>query len=194
MVRIREIIAAGRLGDVVAMQVDLSQALSGDDPFHRLNNPALGGGALLDLGIYCVAFVVDVLGPPVRIQSESTPLSTGVDARSSILLAFDGGAHASIGTALDSRGPCTASVIGTAGRIEVDAPWHKPTSFTVFDRAGEAAERFEWDVPHRGMQFEASVFERLVVSGAAGGAVMPHAHTIAVLEVLDAVREQSRML
>ena len=75
MVRIRELIAEGALGDVRTLIVDHTQKLP-DDPAHRINALELGGGALLDLGIYPVSFAWDLFGAPLTIQSTATaPLS-----------------------------------------------------------------------------------------------------------------------
>ena len=72
MIRLREIIAAGTLGDVRTVIVDHNQKLS-QDPTHRLQDPALGGGALLDLGIYPVSFAWDIFGAPTSIHAISSP-------------------------------------------------------------------------------------------------------------------------
>jgi predicted dehydrogenase len=70
MVRIREIIAAGTIGEVRTLIADHDQLLP-SDPAHRINNPELGGGALLDLGVYPVSFAVDLFGAPTRVTRRS---------------------------------------------------------------------------------------------------------------------------
>jgi predicted dehydrogenase len=190
MVRIREIIAAGTLGDVRTVIADHNQRLS-SDPAHRILNPDLGGGALLDLGIYPVSFAWDIFGKPSSVTAVSSPTaSTGVDRQTAIILGYPDGQQAMLHTALDTLGPNTAAVIGTLGRIEIDSVWYTPTSFTVFDQHGEVVERFSEDVVSRGMQFEAQALERIVVGGALVGDELPPAETVAIMETLDEVRSQ----
>src|SRR5690606_31242853 len=84
MVRIREILAEGTLGDVRTVLADHTQKLP-TDPQHRLQNPDLGGGALLDLGIYPISFAWDVLGAPTELRVHSSPTPTGVDRQTGVI-------------------------------------------------------------------------------------------------------------
>lgn len=79
MVRIREIIAEGTLGEIRAVSADHTQLITAD-PTHRLNALELGGGALLDLGIYPISFIWDILGAPTSIQATARLMETGVEA------------------------------------------------------------------------------------------------------------------
>jgi len=89
VVQVRELLAAGALGDLRLVIADHCQWIPGD-PSHRLLAPELGGGALLDLGIYPVSFASMVLGTPTSVTAVSDPASTGVDATTSVLLQHDG--------------------------------------------------------------------------------------------------------
>lgn len=189
MLRIREIIASGTLGDVRTLIADHNQDLP-KDPLHRLNNPALGGGALLDLGIYPVSFAFDLFGPPTVVKAMAAKTVTGVDRQTAILFGFEDGRQAVLHSALDTRGPNTAVILGTEGRIEVDAVWYSPTTFTVFDAKGEVIERFDTEVAHRGMQFQAWEFERRIREGDHSPAILPARESVRIMETLDAVRAQ----
>jgi predicted dehydrogenase len=189
MLRIREIIAAGTLGDVRTLIADHNQDLP-KDPLHRLNNPALGGGALLDLGVYPVSFAFDLFGTPTDVKALSAKTATGVDRQTAILFGFDDGRQAVLHSALDTKGPNTAAILGTEGRIEVDAVWYSPTTFSVFDAEGEVIERFDTAVAHRGMQFQAWEFERRIREGDHSPAILPANESVRIMETLDAVRAQ----
>jgi predicted dehydrogenase len=189
MVRLREIIAAGTLGDVRTVIADHNQKLP-SDPEHRLNNPALGGGALLDLGIYPVSFAWDVLGEPTSVTAISTPTVTGVDRQTAILLGYAGGQQAVLHTALDTAGPNTASVIGTEGWVAIKQTFYAPTSFTVYNSAHEVVEEFDGSVPERGMQFQAWEAERLIREGVVAGDVLSPTDTVGIMGTLDEVRRQ----
>ncbi len=189
MVRVRELIASGVLGEVRAVLADHDQKLP-VDPEHRLQNPALGGGALLDLGIYPVSFAWDVFGEPSSIHAISSPTPTGVDRQTAVILGYPGGEQAVIHTQLDARGPSTAAVVGTRARIEIDRVWYTPTSFSVLDAKDVVLERFQQEVPGRGMQFQAAELERLVAAGVTAGEVLPPEETVAIMGTLDEIRRQ----
>jgi len=189
MVRLREILAAGTIGDVRTVIADHNQKLP-SDPKHRINNPELGGGALLDLGIYPVSFAWDVLGEPTTVNAISSPTATGVDRQTAILLGYADGQQAVLHTALDTAGPNSASVIGTEGWIALEGTFYVPTSFTVYNSEGDVVEKFDTAVSERGMQFQAWEAERLVAAGVTAGDVLPPSQSVAIMRTLDEVRRQ----
>ena len=189
MIRIRELIAAGALGEVRTVIADHNQRLS-TDPLHRINNPLLGGGALLDLGIYPVSFAFDILGTPTRVLSHAEMTVTGVDRQTAIILGFDGGRQAVLHAALDTFGPNRAVVIGTHGRIEIDPVWYSPTTFTCYDEENRVVERWDQPVSGRGMQFQAWEAERLIAAGGESSEIMPPEESVRIMETLDQIRQQ----
>jgi predicted dehydrogenase len=190
MVRIRELIAEGRLGEVRTIIADHNQKLP-SDPSHRIQNPDLGGGALLDLGIYPVSFAWDIFGRPSSVYALSSPTPvTGVDRQDAIILGYPGGQQAVLHAALDTKGPNTAAVIGTEGYIEIDAVWYSATSFTAYDSTGAVIERFDQPVISRGMQYEAFALEKLVADGVLEGADLPPRESVEIMETLDEIRRQ----
>jgi predicted dehydrogenase len=189
MIRVREIIAQGTIGKVMTVIADHGQLLS-SDPQHRLNNPALGGGALLDLAIYPVSLSVDILGMPSEIYAVARPTTTGVDAQTSMLFNYASGSQALLQAALDALGPMRASIIGTAGRIEIPGVWYSPTPFDVFDSGGKLIEHWEQPTVGRGMQYEALEVENCLRQGLTSSSLMPPAQSVAIMEMLDKIREQ----
>ena len=189
MIRVRELIASGALGEVRAVLADHDQKLPAD-PAHRINAPELGGGALLDLGIYPVSFAWDVFGAPSSVHAISSPTATGVDRQTAIILGYPGGEQAVLHTQLDARGPSTAVIVGTEARIEIDPVWYNPTSFSLIDAHDTVLERFELEVPGRGMQFQAVELERLVAEGLTVGEILPPEESVAIMGTLDEIRSQ----
>lgn len=195
MVRIRESIAAGELGEVTTLIADHTQLLPAD-PSHRLQDPALGGGALLDLGIYPVSFAHDLFGTPTAIHASATFTPTGVDRQTSAILEFEGDRRAVLHTALDAHGPNTASIIGTFGRIEIESVWYMPTAFTRYDSAGAVVERHEAGQGDasaegsRGMQWQAWELERLVAEGSTASEVISPDESVRIMETLDGIRQR----
>ncbi len=189
MVRIREILASGVLGDVRALIADHTQKLP-SDPAHRINAPELGGGALLDLGIYPISFAWDVFGQPATVHAISSPTATGVDRQTAVILGFEGGRQAVLHTQLDLRGPNSAVVLGTEARIEIDPVWYTPTSFRVLDAADNLLESYASDVAGRGMQYQAIALEEIVASGRTETEVLPPSESVAIMATLDEIRRQ----
>jgi predicted dehydrogenase len=189
MVRVRELLAAGALGDVRVVIADHSQWFE-RDPGFRLFDPALGGGALLDLGIYPVSFASMVLGTPARVTAVSDRAFTGVDATTSAILQYDGGAHATVSTSLEVVGPNRAAIVGTEARIEIDAVFYAPTTFTLIGRDGTVLERFDEVHEGRGMQHEAAEVMRCMRAGKLESDVLPLDETLAIMETLDEIRRQ----
>ena len=189
MVRIREIVASGRLGDVRSIIADHTQDLP-DDPGHRLNALELGGGALLDLAIYPISFAWDIFGEPQSIQSMARFKSTGADAQVATLFKYASGAMAASLSASDTAGPNRATLLGTEGRIEIDGVWYTPTSFRVYDSKNKVIEEFKSKVVGRGMQFQADEMERLILAGSTAGEILPPSQTVAIMRTLDTIRDQ----
>ncbi|MDM4763609.1 Gfo/Idh/MocA family oxidoreductase [Galbitalea sp. SE-J8] len=188
-VRLREILGAGTIGDVRTVIADHTQSLP-QDPAHRIQNLELGGGALLDLGIYPVSFAWDVLGAPASVTAIATKTPTGADRQTSILFGYDSLATAVLTTSLDAAGPNRAAIVGTKGWIEIDRVFYEPTSFTVYATDGTVLERCTSEVTGRGMHFQAAELERLVRAGLTAGDVLPPAESVAILATLDEIRRQ----
>jgi predicted dehydrogenase len=189
MRRIHEILDAGTIGEVRSITADHRQKLP-DDPNHRLNALALGGGALLDLGIYPISFAWDVLGKPTAIQATATFRETGADAQVATIFHYASGAIATTLSSSDSAGPNRAAVVGTKGRIEIDHVWYSPTTFRVYDNANTVIETFDHPVAGRGMQFQADEAERLIAAGLTAGDIMPPSQSVEIMATLDEVRRQ----
>lgn len=189
MVRIREIIASGTIGEVRKVVASHNQSLP-QDPAHRLNDPALGGGALLDLGIYPISFAFDILGTPSTIHASASMTATGVDRQTAAIFEYDGGAQALVDCELDAASANRALVIGSKGWIDIEHTWYNPVPFTVFAQDGSVLERFDEPVNSRGMQFQAAELERLAAAGETAGTILPPSESVAIMAAMDEIRRQ----
>lgn len=189
MVRVRELIADGALGEIRAVSADHTQLLS-DDPSHRLNALELGGGALLDLGIYPISFFWDILGAPETVQAVARLVETGADAEVATIMTHAGGAVSTSLSSSRAAGPNTAAIIGTEARIEIDRVWYTPTSFRLVGPDGDVREEYTSQVDGRGMQYQAFAAERLVAEGNLGGDILPLTESVAIMGTLDEIRSQ----
>ncbi|MET3905663.1 Gfo/Idh/MocA family oxidoreductase [Paenarthrobacter sp. 4246] len=189
MIRIRELIAAGTIGEVRKVVATHNQSLP-QDPAHRLNDPALGGGALLDLGIYPISFAFDILGTPASIKASASMSATGVDRQTAAIFEYAGGQQALVDCELDAASANRAMVIGTDGWIDIESTWYNPVPFTVHAVDGTVVERYDQPVTSRGMQFQAAELERLIRSGETAGTMLPPSETVAIMAAMDEIRRQ----
>ncbi|MFE0647526.1 Gfo/Idh/MocA family protein [Streptomyces sp. NPDC059534] len=186
--RLAELVRDGAIGEVRTVQADFG--LEGPfDAGHRLRDPAVGGGALLDLGVYPVSFAQLLLGEPDTVQAHALISPEGVDLNTGMLLGWDSGASALLSCSLVADTPLTASVTGTLGRIDVPRGFFFPERFTLH-RHGLAPEEFvSTDDPHS-FRHEAAEVMRCLRSGGTESPLVPLDGSLAVMRTLDAVRER----
>lgn len=185
--RIRELIADGAIGEVTFVQADFGVA-GPFDPSHRIRDPELGGGALLDLGVYPVTLAYAVLGPPTDIQAWAALNPEGSDAHTGIMAGYPGGALALLQCGIRGDTAQRATIVGTGGRIEIPRLFYRPAGFTLV-RDGQAEE---FAVPFRGngMSHEAEEVMRCLRAGELESPLVPHQSTVDVMTILDRVRTQ----
>lgn len=188
---VRGVIARGEIGEVVTVSADFDVHFP-FDPAHRLFAPELAGGALLDLGVYPVAFAHDLLGVPDSVTAVGTLAATGVDDQVSMVFSYDGGAQALLHTSSRALGPHTAVIIGTKGRIEIDRGFFAPTGFRVTRLDGTT-----WDYEGfrgEGKQYEAAEVARRVTAGESESPRISWAATLEVMRLLDEIRRQVKVV
>ncbi len=183
VVRLCELIADGAIGEVRSVQADLGVQRE-FDPTDRLFALELGGGALLDLGVYVVSWAQMLLGDPDTVTATGSRFPTGVDAEAALLLGYADGRSATLTTSLRNALPGQARVFGTAGWIDVLPRFHHPQTI-VLHRADADPE--EITVPQLGAGYAHELIEvtECLRAGRAESAVMPLADTLAVQDVLE---------
>ncbi|ASW55493.1 Gfo/Idh/MocA family protein [Plantactinospora sp. KBS50] len=185
MARLRDLVAAGDLGDLLHVHAEHAQRFA-YDPRHRLYDPALAGGALLDLGVYPLALVQDLLGRPGRVEVVGSLTRTGVDGQVTLAMHHGGRRQASVNTCLWALSGIGASVLGTQGRVTFDGPFLRPTTLRLHTADGTV---HEYDgVVRNGFQYEIAEVARCVAQGRTESPTLPLADSIAVLEVIDGAR------
>ncbi|WP_250028175.1 Gfo/Idh/MocA family protein [Paractinoplanes maris] len=186
--KIAELVEDGTIGWVSAIHADFG--LQGPfDAEHRLRDPKLGGGALLDLGVYPINLVHLILGAPASVQAWAHLTPERVDENTGILLGYEPGAVAALTCSINGQSRNNATITGTEGRIELPEGFFVPRSF-VLRRAGHDPETFDFDFPGSGYQFEAAEVQRCLLAGELESPLMPHATTLEVMTLLDTIREE----
>ena len=188
---VREIarrIQAGELGEIRYLQADFGFRPE-FNPASRLFAPELGGGALLDVGVYPVALAFLVLGAPTQIVSHATLGATGVDELCSMLFRYDNGAQAVLSASLQVEMPKQANICGTLARIHMPAPWWKPSEAYLIRNDG-ATEHLLHPYEGDGLQFEIRHVHDCLRQGLTESPWMPLDETLAIMRVLDTLRAQ----
>jgi len=184
---LHQVIDAGEIGEIINLSADHGQHFA-FNPKSRLFDPALAGGALLDLGVYPVSFAHDFLGVPDAVHATGVLTETGVDGQASIVLSYGAHAQATLSTTLWARTPTTAAISGTEGFITVKGNFYTPTSFHVQRTDGRS---WDFDQPGtKGLQFEAAEVARRIAAGDVESPRLTWANTLEVLRTLDSVRAQ----
>lgn len=188
---VREIvrrIQAGELGEIRYLQADFGFRPA-FNPASRLFAPELGGGALLDVGVYPVALAFLVLGAPTQIVSHATLGATGVDELCSVLFLYDNGAQAVLSASLQVEMPKQANICGTLARIHMPTPWWKPSEAYLVRNDG-TTEHLLYPYEGDGLQFEIRHVHDCLHQGLTESPRMPLDETLAIMRVLDMLRAQ----
>jgi predicted dehydrogenase len=190
-VRLRELVAEGVIGEVRTVEASFGFPFP-HKPEHRLLNPALGGGALLDLGIYPVNTAVQLLGPPLDVSAVAVIGETGVDVNTAVAMRFDNGAVASAHCSLVAPLPTTARIVGSDGWIDLPNPQFFPESLTVRsleDLLGKRpGETIDLPTGGDGHRYQVHEVHQSLREGHQQSSVMSWQHTIDLLTVLDRAR------
>ena len=187
IVAARELIADGAVGEVRQVYADLGVDRS-FDPSDRLFNLDLGGGAMLDLGVYVVSFAQHFLGNPDRVDVSGSLAPTGVDLEAGMLLSYEDGRAAALLTSLRNPTPGMARINGTRGWIEVPPRFHHPTHI-VLKRTGADPEVIKRPPRGTGYSHELTEVTECVLDGRTESTIMPLEDTLAVQRILNGACE-----
>ena len=188
---IQQLLDDERLGELKTVIAEFGVYFEKDST-SRLYDPMLGGGALLDLGIYPVSLAHFVFGAPQEVMALSDPTFTGVDEQTSILLHYDGGGQAMLTASLGVELPNRAVIAGEKARIEIARRWHQPSSFTLTERGG-APEVHEYHDAGNGLRYQAEEVARCLRAGETESPILPLESTLQVMATMDEIRSQIQL-
>jgi predicted dehydrogenase len=170
------------------------QQVVADFAFHkpslptRLLDPALGGGSLMDGGIYPMTFAYMALGRPAELKAVGSLNDDGIDLNVAMAWRYDSGAVAALTCGLRSQNPWVASVSGPEGSLQLPHRFHHPEYYVR--SAASGAERIDVPVHGLGYHYEATAVMQALRDGQTEVPSLPHAATLEILELLDETRSQ----
>ncbi|CAN5447640.1 Gfo/Idh/MocA family oxidoreductase [soil metagenome] len=183
-----DLIKSGVIGEIKSVHADFGFPgpinLEG-----RLYNMKLGGGAQLDVGVYAMFFALLILGKPDEIKAFSQLAATGADTTTQALFRYKSGAIAHILSSIVFDSPKDAHIMGTLGRITVQAPWHKSKIVTLRLNSGEVTE---YAFPHsdNGFEFQLQHVIECLEAGKTESELMPFNMSLLMAETSDEIRRQ----
>lgn len=183
---IDDIIASGAIGEVQAIEANLCYPTTAKA---RITDPALAGGALLDVGVYPINFIDMIMhnAPIARIESSMQPFETGVDAHDSMTFYYENGVMATAQSSILCHSDRMGAVWGTKGYLTCQNI-NNVESIDVFD--GTHTVTAHYDVPAQltGYEYEVAAAAQAVLDGRTECAEMPHADTMRIMKLMDSLR------
>jgi len=184
---VRRLLEEGRIGDLYHLKADLSFRFD-VGPEHRIHNPALGGGALLDLGVYPISFASLFLGKPSRVMAAGHRCNTGVDDQVAMLLNYPSGATAALACSTRYLDRSGATLYGSRGMIEIHGLLGRPDHIIVREE-GQAFQKI--DTPHEsnGYQYQAQAVMDMLSQNQLEHPLMTLAETVEIMRTMDQIRD-----
>ena len=192
--KLQELLEQKTLGDIKSVLVNFGFKTSDKSP-QRLFDPLLGGGTLLDIGIYNVFMTMSVLGKPDSIEATMTPSLTGVDEQIAILFKYNSGAMAQLFSSFVTNLPIQAEINGTQGNITLTTRFYEPSATIQLYRQlpGEKEIIAVEKEAGFGYQYEARHVNECLKNGLVESPVMTHADSLLLMEILDSIRKKARI-
>jgi dihydrodiol dehydrogenase / D-xylose 1-dehydrogenase (NADP) len=187
MARLRELVREGAIGEPRLLQADFGFRADWD-PSNRLFDPALGGGALLDVGCYCMSLSSMIFGTPTQVTGLAHLGETQVDEQAAMCLLHARGELSALSTAVRTNTPQEATLVGTEGTVRLPHPWWAPKSLIL---AGQTqVEEIALPFEGNGFNYEATCVMDCLREGKTECDVMPLDETLAIMRSMDTLRAQ----
>jgi predicted dehydrogenase len=183
--RIKQLADLGHLGTIQQVRADLGFLVDAPET-HRLLAPELGGGALLDMGVYPLTFAHLLLGDPDKVEAVAEMASSGIDLNISISLGWTGGAVGALSSTMTAWSPRTASIATDKGRVDLGEAFHHPTEATWAEDGETHLIREE--VLGTGLAHEAAEVMRCLRNGEVESPLVPLEDSLAIMRLMDTIR------
>ncbi len=187
IIKTRELIEKGTIGEVASMDVDFGMNFP-YDPKHRLFNPYLAGGALLDIGIYPLFLSLFLFGKPESLKAHSLLNENKIDLTTSLITQSKGGTICNLTSTTRANTPVKARIFGTKGNIEFNNWWFTPVDITL--RVDEQEDKvLKFPPIANGYEYEAMEAVRCLKEGLTESEMMPHSFSLMLMEQMDRIRK-----
>ena len=189
--RVLKFLSKGVIGNVVSIKADFGFQPA-YDPESRVIKKELGGGSLLDIGIYPIFSALTILGMPERIEANATFFDNGVDSSCNMMFSYKNNAKAWLECTFLEQTPNEAMIVGDRGRLIIHPKFHAPTSFSI-EKDGKT-ETYDFEVSTKGFSYEIEHFSSMLQTGKTESNVMTFKTSEQLITLLDAVRTKIGLL
>ncbi len=187
--KVVELVAAGTIGEVKSVRADFGFAGVADD-HSRLYDLSLGGGSLLDVGVYPLYLALLLLGRPDAVKTVAQLASSGADVTTEALLYYAGGKTASIQSSIVMSTSITAEITGTTGAIRLERPWYKGSMLSV-RRQDEISETFSLPYGDNGFEFQIQEVQHCLSNGFMESGIMPLDMSLLLAETMETINRSN---
>lgn len=187
--KVMELLKAQAIGDVKNILISFGFVAAARN-IARLTDPELGGGTILDIGVYTSFYILNILGRPDRIYATMTPSAEGVDEQCAVIFKYNNGKMAQFFTSFSAGLANEVDIAGPEGRIRIRNRFHDPQAIVELFRPGQEMETITVDREEgMGFQYEARHVVACLQDGLTESPVITHADTLLAMETLDRIRE-----
>jgi predicted dehydrogenase len=193
--QVKKMIADGKVGAIQSIIAEFG--FKPTPPIaQRIHDPLLGGGSLLDIGLYPVFLALDILGKPDEIEATMTPAYTGVDDQIAVQFKYNNGTLAQLFSSFTSNMATGADINGDAGRIRLTHRFHGPTTqVEYYAGAVDTKETIDIEtVKGNGYEYEAQHVTDCLLAGLKESPIMKFSDTLLLMETLDRIRAKAAIV
>lgn len=182
-----KLIKEGAIGNITGLEADFGFKPH-YDPESRIIKKELGGGSLLDIGIYPIFLALSVLGMPDDIEASATFFDTGADSSCNMLFNYGNHVKAHLRSSFLEQTPTSATIFGDQGKMSIHPKFHAPSSFSI-EKEGKI-QKHDFEVSTNGYSFEIEHFSNLLLDGKTESPLMTFRTSEQLIQLLDTVRER----
>jgi len=188
-----EIVKSGSLGNIKVVLANFGFQANAE-PNSRLLNPALGGGSLVDIGIYNIFTTLDILGEPDEINVNINSTEQGIDEQCAVIFKYNNGAMASLFSSISANLGTEVEISGTLVRLKLTTPFYDSTSVLEYYLDGKKTVIETEKEEGLGYQYEARHATNCLLNGMTESTVVPHADSILLMQTLDKIRSLAEIV
>lgn len=184
---IKSLITSGMYGNIKKLEADFGFY----SPFNaegRLFKKSLGGGSLLDIGIYPVFLALHTLGMPLKVEAKAKMSKTGIDEDCDIVFTYPDMVVAQLKSSIIEDTPTAAKIVLENATIEIHSRWHEPTTVSVTTSKGTESKSFE--AASYGYEYEAMHVHEMLRKGRTESDVMTFSKSLELISLLDQIRKE----
>jgi predicted dehydrogenase len=187
--KVLDLLQEDKIGKIISVRANMNYRAP-HDKSNRFFNPDLGGGSLLDLGIYPVFLASLLLGKPYSIKAAAIVSEEGIDQACSILMNYNNDQYAILESSLITQTELVAEIAGEKGRIRILSPWTEMPAGLLLEIYDEVKMEFPCKWEGKGFQFETGEVIQCIQQKRIESPLMPHSLSLEVMKIMDEVRRQ----